>query len=1036
MHSRKPRRLRVTALAALAAAALILAPLPAVAAETPVSVVNGSFEQFTGVDPAGWSRWAAAGTGTVSRVAGVAGANAVQITTDTASSRLALVQDVPVAPGGGLYRLEFSYRLADITGTGKAGIRLNYNGVTGAPSPFFGGNQTTAGWVHATEYLRAPVGTTGLRLHVFNDAVRGTMVLDDIRLTRVEGTNFVTTRISGAGDIALSWDIADAADVATYDVHRSEGGAVDVSGEPIRSVPASVTQTTDQDWAPGATYRYVVLGRDASGAELFRTAETPAVSAPTTSNVWESSIAALDVPGKTHVSWGAGRDVAGALSVYAADRSLAGGDLSGATVVASEVDALGSVDVESGATHFALVADGTVLATASRASSEHPRILFTDGVKEKIQRLIAQPGSPKQHYEKVVSRVEGGLAAAGTSADRYAAEAGFLFQVTAEQRYADMAFDAFRTSAEATPLYAKQALDSANPAAYLARAYDWGSHGWSAEQRAYALEYFEKVASFLEISDHPNMVWDDKASNWVGVTRGAELAVHLAARGDGAHGLRDARIARLLDQLTRHAEQGFTDAGGYQEGLDYLDYDLMIANSGVLASFDAGIDAVKEEWHAPAVTDMLLHTASLRTDPTSALQWGVGTGSSATWGLYLDRAVEDGNAGRIAAMLERTRGHLSPTPTYSPAFELTALAYWPEDEPIDLRSDEVLPALYDDEAGTAFFRNRIQDADDVLIGLTNRNKSHLGWSAYESFGLSLMGGDTRWGGQPGKEQTNAAKYSRVLVDGKAVQEVGKGRTLASAAYDGQGGGYVHFDGAGNLEVDRAQREAVVDMTARAAADTVIALSDSFADDTSHTWTWQLAPQDGVTAEIGENVDGSSAITLRNGDAWLRAWLLHADDAEVTFDGGVLRIVRTGEAADFDLVLALGASGEVADAQIAGEVVHVDGFVADLSQLAEFAPASAASAWSADAAYAAGDRVSSGGRLWEALRPTQGEQPDAKARGAWQEIAQTAGTVLWTPTRSFERGDVVLHRGERYEAERPLRGVEPGDGPPNSWAPLA
>lgn len=1036
MHSRTTRRLRAKALVALGTAALILAPLPASAAETPVTVANGSFEQFAGVNPDGWSRWAAAGTGTVSRVAGVAGANAVQITTDTTASRLALVQDVPIAPGGGLYRLEFSYRLSDITGGGKAGIRVNFSGATGASSPFFGGNQTTAGWVKATEYLRAPSGTTGLRLHVFNDMVRGTMVLDDIRLTKVEGTNFVTSRISGAGDIALSWDIADTAGVATYDIYRSEGGVVDVGGDPLRSVPASVMQTTDQDWVPGATYRYVVVGRDAVGAELFRTAETPAITAPATSNVWESSIVALNVDDKTHVSWGAARDVTGPLSVYAADRSLADGDLAGATEVASGVEALGSVDLEPGATHFALVADDEVIATASRAASEHPRILFANGGKAKVERLIAQEGTPSALYDKIVSRVDGGAAAAGTSADRYAAEAGFVYQVTGEQRYADLAFDAFRTAAEATPFYAKQALDSANPAAYLALAYDWAVVGWTDAQRSYALDYFERIASFLEISDHPNMVWDDKASNWVAVTRGAELAVHLAARGDGDHGLRDARIARVLDQLTRHSEQGYTDAGGYQEGLDYLDYDNMIASAGVLSSFDAGIDAIKEEWNTPALSDMLLHTVSLRSGSGASLQWGVGTGGQATWPLYLGRAADDGNAGRIAAMYERTQGHLSASQWYSPAFALHAFRDWPEGEPIDLRSEEILPALFDDEAGSAYFRNRVEDVDDVLVGLTNRNHTHLGWSGYDTFGLSLIGGNTTWGTQPAKDQTNAAKYSRVLVDGKAVQTVGKGKTLASMAYEGQGGGYVHFDGAGNLEVDSARREAVVDMTTRAAADTILAVSDSFADDTSHTWTWQLAPQVGVTAEIGDVVDGSRAITLRNGDSWLRAWLLDAAGAEVTFDGGVLRIVRTGQTADFDIVLALGASSEAPEAQITGDLVSLDGFVADLSQLGSFAPVSAAPAWSGSTAYEGGDRVSFEGSLWEAWDESTGQEPGSKTRGAWQEIAETADTVLWTATRGFERGDVVLHDGVRYTAQRPTRAQTPGGSLPNVWEPTA
>lgn len=1015
----------VGALAALTI--LIATPTAAAAASAPDLVVNGSFEQFSGANPDSWSRWTPSGTGSVAAVPGESGGTAAQITTDTTSSRLALVQSVAVSAG--IYRLDFRYALSGMSGTGTAGIRVN---VGSQPAVFPGSARNTDGWVSNGAWINVPAGESKATLHLFNDKVKGSMMIDDVRFVRSDATDYATAMLTASGDVGIDWEVNDATGVDHYDIYRTDGATIDVAtAELLRTVPATVTAASDQDWMPAAQYTYVVIGRDAAGAELVRTVPVT-ITAPAESNIHRSSLAALQTSDGVHLSWAAGREENGPFALYAASESLADGDVTNATRLADDVSFAGASEVDSDATHFALTSGGTVIATASVAGTGHPRIMLNDEVLAKVDRLITEPGTPQQLFQTITQRVDGGQAASGTSPDRYAREAAFLFQVTGEQRYADLAYEAFQLAAERTPFGKSNPLETANPTSQLALTYDWAYDGWTDAQRTAARDYFERSAAFLEMADHPNMVWDDKGSNWVGVTRGAELAAHLAVRGDADYGYRDARIARLLDQLVRHAEQGYTDAGWYQEGLDYLDYDNMIAVTGVLGSFDAGIDALREPWYAPGTADLLLHADSLRDGPGSSLQWGVGTGGHAAWPLYLDRAVDDGVADRAAAMFERVQGHLSQKPWYSPAHSLYTFVYWPEDG-TDLRSDEVLPALFDDEAGVAMFRNRIQDADDVLIGLGNRNHDHLGWGGFDTLGLSLIANDTMWASQPGKDQNNAAKYSRVLVDGAARQAEGRGKTLAAAGYENQGGGYVSFDSAGNLGVQQATREAVVDMTARSSADTVMVTSDSFADSTSHRWTWQLAPQAGVTAEIGDVVDGARQVTLHNGDAWMRMWLLDAEGAEVTFTGGVLRMVREGTTADFDIVTALGSGAELPAAQVNGDIVEVDGFVADVSDLVGFTPVSAAAAWTADTRYQAGDQVSVDGHLFEALRPTTADEPAVKVRGPWQEIREAGDTLLWTPTRVFAEGDVVLYEGAFYTATDKTRVAEPGT-PDAPWTP--
>lgn len=91
-------------------------------------------------------------------------------------------------------------------------------------------------------------------------------------------------------------------------------------------------------------------------------------------------------------------------------------------------------------------------------------------------------------------------------------------------------------------------------------------------------------------------------------------------------------------------------------------------------------------------------------------------------------------------------------------------------------------------------------------------------------------------------------------------------------------------------------------------------------------------------------------------------------------------------------------------------------------------------WDAGVRYEAGDAVTDGGAVWQALRPNR-DKATGDAHGPWQEMAYTdEGDVLWTATRSFERGDVVVYDGARFEANRPSRGVEPGTGK-NAWTAI-
>lgn len=744
------------------------------------------------------------------------------------------------------------------------------------------------------------------------------------------------TGSTATGDISLRWSPPD--DVARFDIYRAPTGSA-TPDRPWRSVPGTVEAVADVTWTPRAVYRYQVVARDPDGVVLGTTSpiRVRAPARDTTTSSYVSLTRLRD--GTTRAAWRIEESATGPLTLR-----LARGEPPGRTPA-------GTVTVEAGTVHGGVVVDGRpttatlvdgdgrVLATASAAAGlQHPRIGLDDDTVAKIKRVVARPGTPREAWAALTARVGKGPGRSWAGPGRWAREAAFLHVVTGDRHYAEIAYEGFAAAAEELPLDDEVALRTANAVAQLALVYDWASTGWTPGQRATALRTFERTAAYFELLDHPNLVSPDKGSNWVAVVRGAELAQHLAARGDGGYGMRGARIGQLLADLRTHYAHAYSDDGWYQEGLNYSDYESMVAMSGVRASFDAGIDALKDEWYRPDVVGLLLHSVSFRDAPNARLQWGVGTTSSFTaLPLYFDRATSPGQLARLVDLFERTDGHRSDDPWYSPGYTTQTLIDWPEVSPDVAGRPPTLPAVLDHEAGSYTFRNRLANEDDVLVNLLSRNSSHLGWSGNDAFAVSMISHGTTWAGQPAKDLAERRRYSRVLVDDTTTQVTGGGSTRAARRYADQGGGYVEMSAPAAMSVDEAVRHAVVDMTDRGPADTVLAFRDHFADAVVHDWTWQLAPQPGVRARV-EKVRGDvTQFTLRNGDSWLRAWLLNTGHARATFSDGALQITRRGRQAGFAVVLAVGSDGELPSFESSGLRVRVADARLDLSDLGSYAP---------------------------------------------------------------------------------------------------
>lgn len=824
-------------------------------------------------------------------------------------------------------------------------VRVQFLSETGAATGSLvrvGATSGTHDWKHVEEYVTVPAGTATLAIEPMLDSASGRFLVDNVDLESTTSVAGVTPTAQATGEVELKWSFSGLAQTpASYEVHRSTtSGFTPAASTLVRSVP-DITMAEDATTQPGTTYHYKVVARDAAGAVLATSAQSSATTPATFQDRQRKTVLmATSEASGTRLAWRLAAGTTGALDIYAGPAGLAGGDLTGATrigtttVQSGATGLSGGTTTTAGAAAYALV-DGTgkVVAGARVEDLAHPRLWVTGDKLAKIRSQIAVPGEPQNIWNDMVARVTAGLTADpnpysqgfGEGEGRFAAEAALAYQVTGDASYAQKAYDAIVAAEPKLPLGTKQPLEDANPAPVLSQAYDWAYPAWTDAQRANANRILSRLANAMEVAHHYNMDDDTRSSNWTGVTRGGELALRLATRGDGWFDSGESRIPMLVNEVGLHLDVAYSDTGWMQEGLDYINYTLQIALPGIYAAQDAGITALDASIERPQFNNLYLH--SLANTPThKRLQWGATSqqGRFPTAGM-IARLVPQDERDAWVWHFERSVGALG-SKEYAGSLGPFPLIDWPEDAfgAEGVKKPELTQALMDDHSGAYQFRNRYQDKGDVLVGLTNRNSSHLGWEGLETFAVSMTSNDVTWARQHAKSYTDLSLYSKPLIDGRpehaplsqSQQSPGKGETLASKAFEGQGGGYVKLDGSANFAVDSAVRDAAVDMAGLQGVDTVVAIHDVFADDVSHTYDWQLSPEAGTAITFENGADGTSTFLFQKNGAWLTGWVLNSEGATISVQKGALRVTRTGTEADFRVVLATGTgeapAGEVLD----------------------------------------------------------------------------------------------------------------------------
>lgn len=930
-------------------AGFLFAPAPAVAAGVPV-VANADFGQVnsSGV-PLSWGRWNPAGAAsvTVHPTAGPSGGPAVSIASMSDSTRYALTQSVTVDDSTPrLLRISSMVKGTELSG-GLSMLRVQaYNAanqvvVPVAKGPYLSG---TFDWRSYTSDITLPPGTTRISIEPMLDRAAGTIWFTNVAVTeRSPGAGTLNAAVAANGDPELSWDF-NGAEVDHYEVHRTAGRSAPEASRDTRIHTTTAATWADNTVEPAQTYSYVVSAWEADGSMIGatqpRTVSIPVDPPNELGNPVLTAQFRVDQPvnDQVRVSWAVPDSVALPLTLEAGGSSQEIGTRSGALTVPG---------TEGGKVR--LLANGVELSTAVAGTAAHPRAVVSDeGIASVSKKLAEGDATAVTAWNQLLARVTGpdsNYPANGSGGLYRARDAAFAYAVTGDDAYAEIAYEG--TTAAAAFVNARpvnMGLELARANLLLAPAYDWAYNGWTENQRAEVRSIMTKSTDLLSTYHHDALDDTEKTSNWVGVVRSTELALLLAARGDGDFGDHDERIAFLTDQTIQHMDQSYTDTGYTQEGWDYFHYTELYLFPSYYFAKSTGLQSLDAAMARPQFWNMTLHVVSLM-DNGNVAQFGVSGPSGqvdGTFPLLVPLTPPDAQSGMKAAF-DRLQGVDSVKKSFDGVHGLWSLLYLPADGGPGLfgvTAPAAHTALRDDSAGFFAFRNRYQNADDTLIATSGRNTAHRGWSAAETFSLSWLGQDTSWALQGGKHSTEPLLWSKPLVDGKLEPyanqyetERGEGITLASSAFAGQGGGYVKLDGAANFGVQHAVREQRVDLSTGGAADAVVAIHDTFRDSVFHSWDWQLRPGADVSIELmPDAAPGMPIFTLTSPNgAVLSGFNLGAPVVSQVTDG-TLRLSQSGVSADFKLVLATSTTGALEGKDNGKGTLKLDGRKIDFDKL--------------------------------------------------------------------------------------------------------
>ncbi|MDJ0708497.1 MAG: hypothetical protein QNJ46_34950 [Leptolyngbyaceae cyanobacterium MO_188.B28] len=496
-----------------------------------------------------------------------------------------------------------------------------------------------------------------------------------------------------------------------------------------------------------------------------------------------------------------------------------------------------------------------------------------------------------------------------------AREASFLYLITGEQAYAQIAFDSLYTihsdpDPDGRIPEANNGLSRAATGMGFALAYDWAASGWTPAQQDYIRDKILIALEAWRTYKHANFA-EPFGSNWVSVCRGSELIMMLVIGEDVNQ---PERFSALKLWLREHIKTAYGNTGLTQEGQGYLAYAGGFLMPAIYALRSIGNAFLEDVLTAINFEQLPLYAGVFNPQQTS-LQFGVGGGGLDPEGFtsfLLDYASPDMQP-YYQYFYDRYRGLANSAPAHQKfdhrrAGSVWSLLYYPTDT-LGLNPTGILPrAIEDREKGGYLFRNRWQDANDILIALIGDFTHHRrSWDQPETFGLRIHAHNTQYFGGPAKER-DVQYYSKLLIDGQAGNPADVGGAEFFEARET--GGYVIVDGGsayGNLGVESAKRHLLVDFSDDESA--LISTLDQLAAIESHIYTWQAnlgatADDGGITVSLGQEGVVRTFLLQGNNNSYLKGWILSPHDITLRA-GDPLQIETEGATTNLWVVMQIG-----------------------------------------------------------------------------------------------------------------------------------
>lgn len=584
-------------------------------------------------------------------------------------------------------------------------------------------------------------------------------------------------------------------------------------------------------------------------------------------------------------------------------------------------------------------------------AGERPRLLVSLERLEELREWVRQEGS---HHALVYRQMKWRVEEASLE-EAYldtvfaykrsyrAREAAMLSLLatdeTERRRYADIAFDTLLesyTDPETIQwgMHRGRGLARAMMSLGNALAFDWCYNVWNEEQRETVRRHMIVGLDAWPQFEHGNLR-PPGASNWVGVTRGGELMLMLAA-GEEKH--RPERYEQIKAELIQHMATAFDDLGVTQEGVGYAEYPGGFLLPAVYATKKLGDPDLWNQASQHNWWRMAMYTHASNEIGRKFMQTGVAHGGNFNegWTSLLFNMVPDANAGHYRHFYDRHMGKHSLMPLNrrfdgDRAGAVYALIYYRDDVPSRDPGGKFDVGV-GGEGGWHFFRSRWKDESDVHTSLSAKTRQFpRAWAQPETFAINLLAHNTRFIGGPGKNREQTM-YSTLLVDGlyntpdtaRATGELGVFEANSQGGYAIVHGGDLYRA----LGVEKAQRHLMNDFSDPETV--VVATYDHARSDHRRTWTWQAnigddQGDDGVELDLLRDGPRHGFILRGRNDSYVRGWILHPADARLYREEDALRVETTGIETRILVVMLVG-TGESPGGRIEGEGIDTQLFL--------------------------------------------------------------------------------------------------------------